>query len=134
MINYSYVMNGASSVLGKRIQLQENCKKLCPVCTKALWEVLHSFWWIRISINKISRAKTERQTFPEMSRCRREGKHNGPVHSRKLLSNTSNKAQLIKMLSQYLKNDRNEVINCSGDADSNKKCSKVGILHPYFQG
>ena len=36
----------------------------------------------------------------------------------KFLSNTENKVQLIKMLSQYLKDDGNEVINCSGDADS----------------
>ena len=74
----------ASSLLGKRIQLQENFKKLCPVGMKALWEVLHSFWWIRISIKKISRTKTEGQTFPEKSRCRREGRHNCPVHSRKI--------------------------------------------------
>ena len=53
-----------------------------------------------------------------MSRCRREENHNCPVHSREFLSNTSNKAQLIEMLSQYLKDDGNEVINCSGDADS----------------
>ena len=26
----------------------------------------------------------ERETFPEMSRCRREGRHNCPVHSRKI--------------------------------------------------
>ena len=30
----------------------------------------------------------------------------------------SKKVQLIKMLSQYLKDDGNEVVNCSGDADS----------------
>ena len=34
------------------------------------------------------------------------------------LSNTNTKVQLIKMLSQYLKYDGNEVINCSDDADS----------------
>ena len=73
----------ASIVLVKRIQVQENCKKLCPVCMNALWEVVHSFWWIRISINKISSAKTETQKFSEMSRCWREGRHNCPVHSNK---------------------------------------------------
>ena len=36
----------------------------------------------------------------------------------KFLSNTNNKLELIKTLSQYLKGDGNEVINCSGDADS----------------
>ena len=41
-----------------------------------------------------------------------------PFTQEKFLSNTSNKVQLIKMLSQYLKDDGNEVINCSGDADS----------------
>ena len=41
-----------------------------------------------------------------------------PFTQEKFLSNTSNKVQMIKMLSQYLKDDGNEVINCSGDADS----------------
>ena len=94
------------------------------------------------------------------------------------LSNTNNKVQLIKMLSQCLKDDVNDVINCSGDADFTichtaldsattgekevvlikddtdifviliyhwkseikniiffqKKCSEIGILHPYWQG
>ena len=36
----------------------------------------------------------------------------------KFLSNTNSKVQLIKMLPRYLKDDLNEVINCSGDADS----------------
>ena len=41
-----------------------------------------------------------------------------PFTQEKVLSNTNNKVQLIKMLSQYLKDDGNKVINCSGDADS----------------
>ena len=41
-----------------------------------------------------------------------------PFTQELFLSNTSNKVQLIKMLSQYLKDDGNEVINCSSDADS----------------
>ena len=41
-----------------------------------------------------------------------------PFTQEKFLSNTNNKVQLIKMLSQYLKDDGNKVINCSGDADS----------------
>ena len=40
-----------------------------------------------------------------------------PFTQEKVLSNT-NKVQLIKMLSQYLKVDGNKVVNCSGDADS----------------
>ena len=101
-----------------------------------------------------------------------------PFSQEKFLSNTSKKVQMIKMLSQYLKDDGNEVINCFRDADStichtaldlattgekevvliadekdisvmliyhwksemikisyslNKKCSEIGILHPYSQ-
>ena len=101
-----------------------------------------------------------------------------PFTPEKFLSNTNNKVQLVKKLSQYFKDDGNEVINCSGDADStichtaldlattgekevvliaddtdifvmliyhwksemikisysfNKKCSEIGILHPYSQ-
>ena len=41
-----------------------------------------------------------------------------PFTQEKFLSNTNNKVQLIKMLSQYLKDDGNKVINCSSDADS----------------
>ena len=41
-----------------------------------------------------------------------------PFTQEKIFSNTNNKVQLIKMLSQYLKDDGNKVINCSGDADS----------------
>ena len=41
-----------------------------------------------------------------------------PFTQEKFLSNKNNKVQLIKMLSQYFKDDGNEVINCSGDADS----------------
>ena len=41
-----------------------------------------------------------------------------PFTQEKFLSNANNKAQLIKMLSQYLKDDGNMVINCPGDADS----------------
>ena len=41
-----------------------------------------------------------------------------PFTQEKFLSNTNNKVQLIKMMSQYLKDDGNEVINCSGDVDS----------------
>ena len=41
-----------------------------------------------------------------------------PLTQEKFLSNTNNKVELIKMQSPYLKDDRNEVINCSGDADS----------------
>ena len=41
-----------------------------------------------------------------------------PLTQEKLLSNTNNKVELIKMQSPYLKDDGNEVINCSGDADS----------------
>ena len=41
-----------------------------------------------------------------------------PFTQEKFLSNTNSKVQLIKMLSQYLKDDGNKVINCSGDADS----------------
>ena len=36
----------------------------------------------------------------------------------KFLFNTNKRIPLIKMLSQYLKDDGNEIINCSGDADS----------------
>ena len=60
----------------------------------------------------------ERKTIPEMSRCRREGRHNCPIYSRKISFQKNNKVQLIKMLSQYFKDDGNEVIDCSGDADS----------------
>ena len=41
-----------------------------------------------------------------------------PFTPEKFLSNTNNKVQLVKKLSQYFKDDGNEVINCSGDADS----------------
>ena len=41
-----------------------------------------------------------------------------PFTREKFLSNSNNKVQLIKMLSQYLKDDGNEFFNCSGDADS----------------
>lgn len=41
-----------------------------------------------------------------------------PFAQEKFLSNAINKAQLIKMLSQLLIDDGNEVINCSGDADT----------------
>ena len=41
-----------------------------------------------------------------------------PFTQIKIFSNTNNKGQLIRMLSQYLKDDENKVINCSGDADS----------------
>ena len=41
-----------------------------------------------------------------------------PLTQEKFLSNTNNKVQLIKMLSEYLKEDGNEVLKCSGDADS----------------
>ena len=166
-------------MLGKKIQLQENCKKLCPVCTKASWEVLHGFWWIRISINKISRAKMESQTFPEMSDVYMKEDIIVLFTQEKFLSNTNNIIQLIDQdivtvfktwckrgyqlfrwcrfhylpyctgfgyhrrkgscfnyrwhgyfCHAYLSLEvRNEKIY-----STNKKCSGVGILHPYSQG
>ena len=41
-----------------------------------------------------------------------------PFTQETFISKSNNKVQLIEMLSQYLKDDENEVINCSGDADS----------------
>ena len=41
-----------------------------------------------------------------------------PVKQDRFLSNENNKSQFIVLVSEYLRNDHQEVINCEGDADT----------------
>ena len=105
-------------MLHKRIQLKENSKKLRPVCTKALWEVLLVFDGYESASTKSVEQKRRDKRFQKCPDVDVKEDIIVPFTQEKFLSNTSNKVQMIKMLSQYLKDDGNEVINCSGDADS----------------
>ena len=57
---------------------------------------------------------------PKMANMQGERKRNDhcPVTQDRFLSNEKNKSQFIVLVSEYLRNDHQEVINCEGDADT----------------
>ena len=57
---------------------------------------------------------------PKMANMQGERKRNDhcPVTQDRFLSNEKNKSQFIVLVSEYLRNDHQEVINCERDADT----------------
>ena len=105
-------------MLGKRIQLQEIAKRYVQYERKHYGKCYIVFDGYESASTKSVEQKRRGKRFQKCPDVDVKEDIIVPFTQEKFLSNTSNKVQMIKMLSQYLKDDGNEVINCSGDADS----------------
>ena len=143
--NYSYVMDGGA-LLHRLCWLRgSNFKKIAKSYVQYVWMHYGKCYIVFDGYESAStKSVVQKQRRKRFQKCQDVDVKEDiivPFTQIKILSNTNNKGQLIKMLSQYLKDDENKVINCSGDADSTichtaLNLATTGkmevVLHGYF--